>query len=92
MNKKKFPIAPKQNAARRLKIVRGHLDKVIAMVENDDYCIDILQQSAAIRSAIKKAEEILLINHMNSCVVSAFKNGGNKKTIEELSLVFKKLD
>ncbi len=82
---------PKQDVARRLKIVKGHLAKTIEMVEGGTYCIDILQQTAAIRNAIKKAEEILLINHLNSCVVSALKSGLNEKTADELGRVFRKL-
>jgi len=82
---------PRQNVTRRLKIVAGHLHKVIEMVEEGKYCIDILQQTAAVRSAIKKAEEILLINHLNSCVVNALKSGADEKTARELGQVFKKL-
>lgn len=83
---------PRQNVVRRLKIVEGHLHKVIEMVEGGTYCIDVLQQTSAVRSAIKKAEEILLINHLNSCVVNALKSGADEKTAEELGRVFRKLN
>jgi DNA-binding FrmR family transcriptional regulator len=81
---------PKQDVARRLKIVDGHLRKVIDMVESNVYCIDILQQTAAVKSAIKKAEEVLLHNHINYCVVKAIKSNGQAKAVEELMQVFKK--
>ncbi len=87
---KKEKATPRQDVARRLKIADGHLRKVIEMVENGIYCIDILQQTAAVKSAIKKAEEILLVNHMNHCVVNAIKNNGQAKAIEELAQVFRK--
>lgn len=83
--------APKQDVIRRLKIVEGHLKKVIAMVEENTYCVDVLQQTAAIRSAIKKAEEALLANHMNSCFVRALKSGSQKQAIDELLQIFKKV-
>ena len=92
MDKKtKFKDA-RQDAARRLKVARGHLDKVIAMVEEGVYCVDVIQQTAAVRGAIKKAEELLLLNHLNHCVADAFHapKRGNQ-AIEELSRVFKKI-
>ncbi len=88
MNKKKP--APREDVARRLKIADGHLRKIIEMVEGGVYCVDILQQTAAVKSAIKKAEEILLINHMNHCVVKAINSNGKDKAIKELAAIFKK--
>ncbi|MEI7497769.1 MAG: metal-sensitive transcriptional regulator [Candidatus Falkowbacteria bacterium] len=88
----KQKLAPKQDVARRLKIVEGHLRKIIEMVEADVYCIDVLQQTSAIRSAIKKAEEVLLTNHMNHCVLNAIKTNGHQKAIDELAQVFRKMD
>jgi DNA-binding FrmR family transcriptional regulator len=80
----------RQDVARRLKIASGHLIKTIEMVESDVYCIDILQQTVAVRSAIKKAEELLLTNHISHCVVKAIKSNGQEKAIAELAQVFRK--
>jgi len=88
---KKEKISPRENVARRLKIVEGHLRKVIEMVEDGVYCIDVLQQTSAVKSAIKKAEEILLVNHINHCVVKAINTNGKDKAIEELAQVFRKV-
>jgi DNA-binding FrmR family transcriptional regulator len=82
---------PRQDVARRLKIVEGHLRKVIEMVEGGVYCIDVLQQTSAVKNAIKKAEEILLVNHINHCVVKAINTNGKNKAIEELAQVFRKV-
>lgn len=84
-------MTPRQNVVRRLKIVDGHLKKIIDMVENEVYCIDILQQTAAVKSAIKKAEEVLLINHINHCLVKAIKSNGETKAVNELIEVFRKM-
>lgn len=80
----------KKDVIRRLKIVEGHLKRVIEMVEEDKYCIDVLQQTVAVKSAIKKAEELLLNNHLNSCLVQAIKNDKDKRAINEVMEVFKK--
>lgn len=90
MSIKKEKATPRQDVARRLKIAQGHIGKVIEMVEGGVYCIDIMQQTAAVKSAIKKAEEVLLSNHLNSCVVNAIKNSGQDKAMKELIQVFKK--
>lgn len=88
---KKEKNSPRQDVARRLKIVEGHLRKVIEMVEEGVYCIDVLQQTSAVKNAIKKAEEILLVNHINHCVVKAINTNGKDKAIEELAQVFRKV-
>lgn len=80
----------KQNVVHRLKIIRGHLDKVIKMVEKDDYCIDILQQSTAVGNALKQVEQIILENHLRTCVKDAFatRNKADEK-VEEVIKVFR---
>jgi DNA-binding FrmR family transcriptional regulator len=90
----KEKISPKQDVSRRLKIVGGHLRKIIEMVDSGVYCIDILQQTAAVKSAIKKAEEVLLTNHISHCVVKAINANGRakEKAIEELVQVFRKIN
>lgn len=80
----------KKSVVRRLKIIEGHLKKIISMVEEDVYCVDVLHQSAAVRSAIKKSEDILLENHLNNCVVRAIKSNGERKALDELVEVFKR--
>jgi len=74
----------------RLKIAKGHLEKVIKMVENDEYCIDILSQSLAVQNAIKETDALILKNHLESCVVEDIKKGKTDETIAEILKVFKK--
>lgn len=74
----------------RLKISRGHLNKVIAMVEEDAYCIDVLLQSKAVQSGLKEADNLLLENHLKKCVTDAIKEGKNDEAIAEVMNVFKR--
>jgi DNA-binding FrmR family transcriptional regulator len=92
MATKKIALTPRQNVSRRLRITEGHIRKVIEMVDSGVYCIDIMQQTAAVRSAIKKAEEVLLMNHLNNCVANAINSDGKEKAIAELGQVFRKID
>ncbi len=74
----------------RLKIARGHLDKVINMVENDHYCIDVLHQSQAIQAALKETDGVVLENHLRTCVSDSIRSGNQEEAIREVMEVFKK--
>lgn len=74
----------------RLQIAQGHLKKVLKMVENNEYCIDVIHQSQAVQRALEEADALVLENHLNGCVVDHIKKGEAKKSIEEIMNVFKK--
>lgn len=74
----------------RLKIARGHLNKVIEMVEEGEYCIDVIHQSQAVQGALKEADSLTLENHLKTCVVDHIKKGETKKTVEEIMKVIKR--
>lgn len=74
----------------RLRIARGHLDKVITMIENDSYCIDVLHQMNAVESGLKETGNVLLENHLKGCVADAISKGKADESIEEIMQVFKK--
>ena len=73
----------------RLKIARGHLDKVIQMAQSQEYCIDVIHQSQAVQSALKQVDNLLLDNHLKTCVVSQLKEG-KEQAIDEVMEVFKR--
>ncbi|EKD91462.1 MAG: hypothetical protein ACD_30C00005G0030 [uncultured bacterium] len=74
----------------RLKISRGHLNKVINMIESDEYCIDVLTQSQAVQKAIKETDALILENHLKGCVVDHIQRGETKATIDEIMKIFRK--
>jgi len=80
----------RQQAIRRLSIIEGHLKKVKKMVEKDEYCPNVIQQSSAVQSALRKVDELLLEGHLKDCVTSAIKSGGGDKEIKELLEAFSK--
>lgn len=79
----------KRKILHRLKIARGHLDRVVRMVEADEYCIDVVHQSQAVQSALKKSDEEVLKHHLQTCVDDSIKKGEPKVAIEELMKVIK---
>lgn len=80
----------KKELTNRLARVEGHLKKVKEMVQNNVYCIDIITQSLAVQSALRSIDEIILTNHLETCVKDAFmtKKGVNEK-INELITTLK---
>lgn len=74
----------------RLKIAQGHLEKVIKMVEEDEYCIDVIHQSQAVQRALEEADSVILENHLRTCVVDHIEKGNIDVSTEELMKVFKK--
>jgi len=70
----------------------GHLEGVKRMIENDKYCVDIILQNEAVISALKKVNEMVLENHLNTCVTQAIKGKSEnerRKKIKELLEIFK---
>ena len=80
----------KKQILHRLQIARGHLDKVISMVESDAYCIDVVHQSIAVQAALKKADEVVLENHLRTCVSDSIREGKSDEAIKEVMTVLRK--
>lgn len=62
------------------------------MVEEGRYCIDVIQQNQAVIAALKKVNEMILRNHLDSCVTTAIKGKDEmerKRVLKELEEVFK---
>lgn len=82
--------APKNIIIHRLQIARGHLDKVLRMVEAGEYCINIVHQSIAVQAALRKVDEIVLENHLKTCVSDSIKKGESDEAIKEVMEVIQK--
>ena len=78
----------KKQILNRLATIEGHLKGIRKMVEDDQYCVDILKQAYAVERALKKFEGALLEGHLNSCVPSGFKDGRDSDMIRELAELF----
>lgn len=74
----------------RLKIVKGHLEKVIEMTENGEYCIDIVHQSIAIQASLKAVDQLILKNHMETCLADSIRKGNGKEVIDEITKILEK--
>ncbi len=78
----------KQEALRRLAYIEGHLKAIRRMVEEDQYCVDVLKQTYAVQRAIDKFEGVLLEGHLQACVLDGIKEGRENEVIGELAELF----
>ena len=73
-----------------MKIARGHLNRVIKMMERGEYCVDVIHQSLAVQAALRSTDQEILKNHMVTCVADEIRKGNANEVIEEIMKVMKK--
>lgn len=79
----------KKRAIRRLKIIEGQIRGLQGMVAKEKYCVDILQQSSAIKEALSSVEDLILENHLSTHVIEQIKAGKEKKPTQEILKIYK---
>ncbi len=82
----------KKEALQRIKIAKGHLEKVQKMLEDDAYCPDVIHQSQAVQAALKKVDELVLHGHLHTCVLHDIHGtkSEKEKLVGEIVELFKK--
>ncbi|MBU5485208.1 metal-sensing transcriptional repressor [Clostridium sp. MSJ-11] len=82
-----------KQALQALKISKGQIKAIIRMIEEERYCVDVSNQIIAAQSLLKKANLLVLKQHMNHCVIEAFQHdNGSQKTDEIIELLSKVID
>lgn len=79
----------KKNFIIRVNKLIGQMNGIKKMIEDDRYCDDILIQLSAIDKSIKSLANIILENHMHSCLIKDIKND-NYEVIDEIVQLFKR--
>ncbi|GIO37992.1 hypothetical protein J41TS12_28530 [Paenibacillus antibioticophila] len=82
--------AVKGNLISRLNRVEGQIRGIKGMIEKDTYCDDVLNQIAAVQSALNSVGKLLLEGHMKSCVIERIQ-AGETEVVDELLLTVQKL-
>ncbi len=75
----------------RLKSIAGHVNGIINMVEEDRYCIDVIKQIQAAQAALAKASQMILDNHLHTCLITAVRGDDpedRERALAEISDVF----
>lgn len=79
----------KHRVVRRLKILEGQIRGLQEMVEKDTYCIDVITQTSAVKQGLSNVEDLLLENHLGSCILNQIKSGQTDKAKGEILKVYK---
>lgn len=79
----------KQKIERRLKIIAGQVRGIQEMVAKDAYCIDVITQISAVKQAFTTIEDLLMENHLSTCVIRQIQNGKEAQAKAEILKVYR---
>jgi len=79
----------KEDSLVNFKKSKSLLEKIIKMVQEDEYCIDIMQQNLAVIGMLKSAHQILMENHLHSCFTKAMESRQDKRKLEMVEEILK---
>lgn len=80
-----------QDSIQRLKTIEGHIRGIQRMLEDDQYCIDVIRQIQAVQSALNKVSTLILDGHLNTCLLTAAQDGSpedRQRVLNEITEVF----
>jgi CsoR family transcriptional regulator, copper-sensing transcriptional repressor len=83
-------VSLKKRALHRSRILQGQLRGLERMIENEDYCVDIITQSLAVQKSLRSLNKLLVENHLRTHVTDMFEEGGDQReaAVAELLTVF----
>jgi len=82
----------KKKAVAALKTCRGQIDGIVNMIEEGRYCIDISNQLLAAEALVRRANKLILAQHMQTCVMEAMENDEAKEVkLKEITDILSKL-
>jgi DNA-binding FrmR family transcriptional regulator len=73
-----------------MKTARGQIEAAIRMAEEDRYCIDVSKQILATAALLKKANQIILRQHINTCVLEAVTTEKGQEKVAEIALILER--
>ena len=74
----------KAQLVRRLSRIEGQVRGIARMIEREEYCVDILQQTAALRAAVDAVSILILEDHVQGCVRTAAEQGDADRYVDEV--------
>jgi CsoR family transcriptional regulator, copper-sensing transcriptional repressor len=81
----------KKEAVKYLNIARGQIEGIIKMIEEDRYCIDVSNQIISSVSLLKKANAVIVKQHLHHCIKDACCEGDLDDKLDEISNLLEKL-
>jgi DNA-binding FrmR family transcriptional regulator len=77
----------KKKVAARLRRIEGQISGIRRMIDDDRYCVDVLTQTSAVVSALRGVEDLVMQNHLNTCVVDAIRSQDEAQQQEKIDEV-----
>lgn len=81
----------RKKAMQHLKTARGQIDGILKMLEEGRYCMDVSTQIIASQALLKKANMLILKQHLNHCVKDAFLHDTGEEKVDEIMDILSKL-
>ncbi|PPH30587.1 metal-sensitive transcriptional regulator [Rathayibacter sp. AY1F9] len=80
----------KKRSLHRARILGGQMRGLERMIENEDYCVDIVTQSLAIQKSLGSLNKLIVENHLRTHITAMFEEGGDAReaAIAELVKIF----
>ena len=81
----------KKDVLNRLRSIEGHVRGIQRMVEDDEYCVDVMKQVKAVQSAMERVNSLVLANHLQTCVTDSLRSNDvdeRERVIGEIIQVF----
>ncbi len=81
----------RKQVVRRLQSIEGHIRGIQRMVDENAYCIDTMKQINAVQAALAKVSQMILENHLATCVTSAVRGDDpqeRERVLREITDVF----
>jgi len=79
----------KEKTIINFKKAQGLISKINKMIENDEYCVDIMQQNLAVIGLLKSAHQMLMENHLNTCFKKALQSRNEKRKQEMIQEILR---
>ncbi len=83
----------KDDVMRRLNRIEGQIKGIKRLVEEDTYCVDVMNQISSVHEAMRGVGKLLMRNHLQHCVTNALRDGDEaaaEKTYQEMmDLIYK---
>jgi len=79
----------KEQSLINFKKARSHVEKIINMIDNKEYCIDIMQQNLAVIGLLKSAHQMLMEGHLNTCFMNAMNTSNQKRKQQMVGEILK---
>jgi CsoR family transcriptional regulator, copper-sensing transcriptional repressor len=73
-----------------IKTARGQMDGIVRMIEEDRYCIDVSKQVLSVVALLKKANLVVIRQHLDTCVKDAVREDKGEEKIEEIASILEK--